>query len=114
MKKNKKTGRFSEHVKEYLLKLFLDGEETGNKSDPAVVASNLKCGPDGVKLFSSKDWLSAQQVISYFSRLSSVAKSGKLSLNKKAVIEEEDMLDALVERGERESMREKVFHVVDL
>ena len=107
LKKNKKTGRFSEHVKEYLLKLFLDGEETGNKSDPAVVASNLKSlrGPDGVKLFSSKDWLSAQQVTSYFSRLSSVAKSGKLSLNKKAVIEEEDMLDALVERGERESMR---------
>ena len=116
LKKNKKTGRFSEHVKEYLLKLFLDGEETGNKSDPAVVASNLKSlrGPDGVKLFSSKDWLSAQQVTSYFSRLASVAKSGKLSLNKKTVIEEEDMLDALVERGERESMREKVFHVVDL
>ena len=71
-------------------------------------------GPDGVKLFSSKDWLSAQQVTSYFSRLASVAKGGKLSLNKKTVIEEEDMLDALVERGERESMREKVFHVVDL
>ena len=64
LKKNKKTGRFSEHVKDYLLKLFLDGEETGDKSDPAVVGSNLKSlrGPDGVKLFSSKDWLSAQQV----------------------------------------------------
>ena len=87
-----------------------------SKSDPALVASNLKSlrGPDCVKLFSSKDWLSAQQVTSYFSRLSSVAKSGKLSLNKKAVIEEEDMLDALVERGERDSLREKVFHVVDL
>ena len=109
--------RFSEHVKEYLLKLSLDREDTGNKSDPAVLASNLKSlrGPDDVKLFSSKDWLSAQQVTSYFSRLASVVKSGKLSLNtKKTVIEEEDMLDALVERGERESMREKVFHVVDL
>ena len=116
LKKNKKTGRFSEHVKEYLLTLFLDGEETGNKSDPAVVASNLKSlrGPDDVKLFFSKDWLNAQQVTSYFSRLASVAKSGKLSLNKKTVIEEEDVLDALVERGERESMREKVFYVVDL
>ena len=46
--------------------------------------------------------------------LASVAKTGKLSLNRKTVIEEEDMLDALVERVERESMREKVFHVVDL
>ena len=116
LKKIKKTGRFVEHVKEYLLKQFLEGEETGNKSDPAVVATNLKSlrGTDGVKLFSSKDLLSAQQVTSYFSRLASVAKSGKLSLNKKTVLEEEDMLDALVGRGERKSMREKVSQVVDL
>ena len=50
-----------------------------------------------------------QQVTSYFSRLASVPKSGKLSLNKKIVLEKEDMLDALVERGERESMRGKGF-----
>ena len=82
------------------LNCFLMEKRQESKSDPALVASNLKSlrGPDGVKLFSSS-WLSAQQVTSYFSRLASVAKSGKLSLNKKAVIEEEDMLDALVERG---------------
>ena len=39
---------------------------------------------------------------------------GKLSLNNKIVLEEEDMLYALVERRERESMRGKVFQVVDL
>ena len=71
-------------------------------SDPDVVASNLKSlrGPDGVKFFSSKDWLSVQQVTSNPSRLASVARNGKLSLNKKTVFEKEDMLDALVERGD--------------
>ena len=87
LKKNKKAGLFSEHVKEYLLKLFLEGEEIRNKSDPAVVALNLKSlrGPDGVKLFSSTDWLSVQQVPSHFSRLASAAKGGKLTLNKKTM-----------------------------
>ena len=101
LKKNKKTGRFSEHVKEYLLKLFLDGEETGSKSDPAVVASNLK-------LLSYKNWLSAQQVASYFSCLASVAKSGKLSLNKKTVTEKKMCLMPLL-REENESPCERKF-----
>lgn len=116
LKKSKRARRFSEHVKGYLLKLFLDGEETGNKYDPDVVASNLKSsrGPDGTKLFPATDWLSTQQVASYFLRLTALARSGKLTLNTKTILEKEDIIDAFVEREQRESMREKVFQDVDL
>ena len=105
-------------MKRYLLKLFLDGEETGNKYDPVVVASNLKSsrGLDGTQLFPATDWLSAQQVASYFSRLATLARSGrleKLTLNTKTILEKEDIVDAFVEREQRESMGENVFRDVD-
>lgn len=116
LKKSKKNVRFSENVKGHLLKLFLEGEETGSKCDPVVVSKNLKSlrGDDGAKLFTPTDWLSTQQVASYFSRLTAVARSGKLAFNKTNLLEEEDMMDAFVERGERQSIRDKVFQNVDL
>lgn len=115
LKKSRKASRFSEHVKEYLMKLFLEGEDTGNKCDPAVVASNLKSirADDGTKLFPATDWLSAQQVASYFSRLAAIARSGKLKWNTKERVTE-DIEDALVERGQRESLRDHVYQNVDL
>ena len=35
-KKSRKASRFSDHVKERLLRLFLEGKETGNKYDSEV------------------------------------------------------------------------------
>ena len=116
LKKSRRATRFSEQVKGYLMKLFLDGEQTGNKCDPAVVALNLKSvrAADGGKLFSSNDWLSAQQVASYFSRLAVIARSGRLRWNTKESVQEEDTVDALVERGPWESVRDQVFKNADL
>ena len=115
LKKSRKASRFSDHVKEYLMRLFLEGEETGNKYDPAAVASNLKSmrADDGTKMFPVTDWLSAQQVASYFSRLAAIARSGKLNWNSRENVTE-DIEDALVERGQRESMNDLVFQTVDL
>ena len=95
------------------MKLFLEGEDTGNKCDPAVVASNLKSirADDGTKLFPATDWLSAQQVASYFSRIAAIARSGKLNTKERVT---EDIEDALVERGQRESLRDHVYQNVDL
>lgn len=116
LKKSRRATRFSQQVKGYLMKLFLDGEQTGNKCDPAVVALNLKSvrAADGSKLFSSSDWLSAQQVASYFSRLAVIARSGRLRWNNKESVQEEDTVDALVERGQWESVRDQVLKNVDL
>ena len=100
MRKTNSSTRFSEHVKEHLLKLFLEGEKTGNKYDPSVVASNLKttCAANRKKLFPQSDWLSSQQIASYFSRLAVIARSGKLVWETKEILQEDENLQALVDR----------------
>ena len=68
-------------MKEYLKKLFLEGEETGRKANPSDVSSaikSLKTEDGKSKLFERSEWLTAQQVKSYFSRLSVLNKCGTL------------------------------------
>ena len=90
--------------------------EKKNKCDPAVEASKLKSsrGPDGEKLFPATSMLSQKQQVASFSRArSSRSECRKLTVNTKTILEKEDIVDALVEREQRESMREKVFQDVD-
>lgn len=66
MKKAKVGVRFSQPVKEFLNRIFMKGEETGQKANPAEVSSRLrnKRSTDGEKLFKRSEWLSVQQVTS--------------------------------------------------
>ena len=81
LKKSKSRGRHSKHLKEYLKKLILDGEETGRKANPSDVSSaikSLKTEDGKSKLFERSEWLTTLQVKSYFSRVSVLNKCGKL------------------------------------
>lgn len=116
LKKARKTTRFSERVRNHLLKLFIEGEETGNKWDPSVVASRLKTtrALDGTKLFQRSDWLSAQQIRSYFSRLSVIARSGKLTWENREFLQDEEMMNTFAERANTELTIKKVYQAVDM
>ncbi|CAH1252459.1 Hypp9299 [Branchiostoma lanceolatum] len=67
----KKHVRFSSKQKEYLDKRFQLGEATGKKSDPLTVSKEMRhaCDPQGKRLFQVQEFLTGQQVSSYFSRL---------------------------------------------
>ena len=52
---------------------FRLGEETGNKADPAAVAQSMMCAKDstGNMLFKSDEFVTANQIAGFFSRLAS-------------------------------------------
>ena len=77
--KGKGRGAFS--VKAFLNDLFFKGEETGQKVNPANLSAQLRSvrNPNGRKMFKKSEWLTAQQVTSYFSHLSVLYRSGRFS-----------------------------------
>ena len=84
LKKARRSTRFTDKVKLYLRDVFLEGEETEKKANPSDVASNtksLRSDETGNKLFTKDEWLTTQQVTSYFSRLASLNRSGRLRLD---------------------------------
>ena len=62
--------RFTTSQKEYLTTQFTISETTGCKADPVVVARDMinARGSDGERLFSSNEFLTSQQITSFFSR----------------------------------------------
>ena len=70
---------FSENVRNYLREVFLLGEETGHKASPGDVAVRMKGlqNSSGKKRFQEKEWLTTLQISRYFSRLSTLNKSGR-------------------------------------
>ena len=66
-------GTGSPKPRSYLTAKFRLGEQTGNKADPAAVARSMMCAKDwsGSRLFTSDDFLTANQVAGFFSRLAS-------------------------------------------
>ena len=80
LKKVRNAVNFSESVRNYLREVFLLGEETGHKANPGDVATCLKGLRDssGKKRFQKDEWLTIAQISRYFSRLSTLNKSGRL------------------------------------
>ena len=66
--------RHSPHVKDYLKARFDVGEQSGQKADPQKVSKDMRHAPTEEKkrLFLRKEWLTRNQVQSYFSRLSAL------------------------------------------
>ena len=118
LKKSKSRGRYSDKLKQYLKKLFLEGEETGRKADPSDVSSRMKSlkTNDGKKrLFDRSDWLTAQQVRSYFSRLSVLQKCGKLqACDGDDDDDDDDEIEALEEALERQKKVDAIHYVVEI
>jgi len=73
LKTAKKSTRFNEAQKQYLEEKFNLGQETGHKQDPEKVSKDMRLAKkaDGSRLFSSDEFLSAQQIRSFFSRMAS-------------------------------------------
>ncbi|KAK3735997.1 hypothetical protein QZH41_018257 [Actinostola sp. cb2023] len=70
LKFTRKATRFNDSQKKYLNEKFGIGQQTGHKLDPANVARDMRFakGTSGAKHFSLKEFLTAQQIQSYFSR----------------------------------------------
>ena len=68
----KKSYRFSDKQKSYLMAKFHIGQTTGRKVDTEVVAREIRRarGTDGVRLFQASEFLSSSQVASFSSRQS--------------------------------------------
>ena len=73
LSKRKTQSRFSRKQKNYLNSRFDEGEISGSKVDPKRVSKEMRYAKDteGNKLFALHEFLSPQQVSSYFSRVAS-------------------------------------------
>ena len=67
---------FSQKVREYLTARFILGERTGRKADPAQVATDMRSAKDecSERLFPRTEWLTKNQVQSFFSRLAATRR----------------------------------------
>ena len=72
LKRSSRAIRLIENVKTYLKRIPLEGEETGKKASAAYVCSYIRAQRDGSgrKMFAKEEWLVADQIAQYFSRLS--------------------------------------------
>ena len=71
LKSARKSARFNDAQKKYLEEKFNLGQETGHKQDPDKVSKDMRLArkADGSRLFSFDEFLSAQQIQSFFSRM---------------------------------------------
>ena len=102
--------RFNSTQKDYPQKKFEIGEKTGRKLDPVTVSQEMRIAKDsnGNHLFSSSEFLTGQQIQSFFSRMAS-----KRSVD---IVTEEDEEDENCVRQEvaLSEMRQDVFNLVGL
>ena len=65
--------RFSDKQRDFLTSRFQTGEETGQKASPPQVSRLMMTAKDasGNHMFSSSEFLTVQQITSFFSRLAS-------------------------------------------
>lgn len=78
LRSTKRAARFSDKQKAYLDEKFKIGEQTGHKADPAKVATDMRRAKneDGARKFTVNEFLSPQQIKSYFSRMAAKLRQG--------------------------------------
>lgn len=86
LKVTKKATRFNEKQKKYLEEKFFLGQETGHKVEAVTVAQEMRYAKDeeGSRRFTLDEFLTPQQVQSFFSRMSAKLR------NRQEEIHEED------------------------
>lgn len=97
LKTTKKFHRFSDTQKKYLEDKFNLGQATGQKQDPIYVARDMRFAKkmDGSKLFKRDEYLTTQQVQSFFSRMAAKCRydQGDLSAPDIVAAEEQQQMD---------------------
>ena len=97
-------------MKNFLLELFLVGEETGRKGTPPDASRRIRtlCREGtNQRLFDKEECLTAQQIASYFSRLATLKKTGKLPQASDINVGDQD-LEPLESEIRRYNLRERV------
>ena len=79
LRASKKSKHFNENQKNYLDEKFKLGQETGYKEDPSQVASDMRRAKNenGERRFAVGEFLSPQQIKSYFSRSAAKIKQAE-------------------------------------
>ena len=111
---------YSPHVKDYLKARFDAGEQSGQKADPQQVSMDMRNArtEENKRLFSREEWLTRNQVQSYFSRLSALKRkqvSGPPSNQPGLVdiddlIQEDDWLQQVGEVYENLSVQHPIYY----
>ena len=108
--------RLSEKQKNYLINLFLLGEKTGQKADGSEVSKSMRKArnADGSFLFQSDEYLTSQQITSFFSRLAA-KKSIQVSSTSNLADDDDhdDLLSAMAEK-DLEEMRQEVINDISI
>ena len=97
--RSKRSNRFPEQVKSFLLQQFVIGEDTGRKVTPVEAATRMRSlhNDAGNRLFEKGEWLTVQQVTSYFSRLAAMKRMTQLP----TAVESLEDAEAVVQQSER-------------
>ncbi|CAB4018789.1 Retrovirus-related Pol poly from transposon 412 [Paramuricea clavata] len=109
LKESTKSYRFNEKQKSYLTSKFNIGQETGRKMKADVVSKEMRHarGEDGHRLFGVTEFLSVEQVSSFFSRMAAKVRQQKITIT-------EADAAAAVEEDNFHKMRNKVLSSLQL
>ena len=112
LKTTKKPARMEDHVKAYLVQKFDAGARTGLKADPVQVSHEMKFAKDanGHSFFKPEEWRTAQQINSFFSRLSAMQRQRQKEVEDHDEEVQEEDLEALESEIFLESLRNTVLH----
>ena len=116
LKTSRRANRFSEKVKTYLKRTFLEGEETGRKQSAVDVCSKMRTLRDGSgrKMFNKEEWLAVDQIARYFSRLSVMYRSGRLAIDQADPSPTQDEEEDFVAEAEQISARLAIRRELEL
>ena len=116
LKTSRRANRFSEKVKSHLKRIFLEGEETGRKATAVDVCSKMRALRDDSsrKVFSKEEWLAADQIARYFSRLSVLYRSGRQTIDQADPSYTQDEEEDFVAEAEEMSTRLQIQRQLEL
>ena len=106
-----------EKVKAFLVQKFNQGAAGGQKADPVQVAREMKCARDssGKLQFKPEEWRTAQQISSFFSRMSALQRQrqpDEIESQEDEVTDEED-LEALESENCIQAIRQEVYRDIE-
>ena len=99
LKSSKHYKRLSKKQKDYLLDIYNAGDQTGHKADPVSVSKSMRKArlPSGEPIFKVDEYLTSQQIASFFSRETAKKKGAQETEAEKdqQAVERETLLQGL-------------------
>lgn len=106
--------RFSQKVKEYLTARFALGEKTGRKADPTQVAADMRNAKNesNERLFTRTEWMTKNQVQSFFSRLAATRRKDQGVVGLSA--DQEEDVQCFQENSDRQDLVDMVNREINV